>query len=68
VLLTDGPFVATFPHVTPSNELAFSIADDGQFVLSVGPITMTNENTPSLTRTVAFTVDWRHPLIPRPVP
>lgn len=65
---SDGLFVATFTHVTPSNELTFSTADDGQFALAVGPVTMTSESAPSLTRTVAFTVDWRHPLIARPVP
>ncbi|KAB2888472.1 MAG: hypothetical protein F9K40_20475 [Kofleriaceae bacterium] len=68
VLLTNGWHSADLPHVTPSNELAFSLADDGRFELAVGPVTLTNESEPSLTRELAFTVAWDHAVIPRPVP
>ncbi|HUQ01411.1 MAG TPA: hypothetical protein VM261_02900 [Kofleriaceae bacterium] len=68
VLLTNGWHTATVPHVVPSDELAFSLGDNGHFQLALGPVTMTNENNPSLTRTLAFTVAWDHPVVPRPEP
>mgnify|MGYP000872345717 CR=1 FL=1 len=68
VLLTNGWHAATIPHVAPSNELLFSVADDGRFELAVGPVTLTNEAEPSLMRELAFTVTWDHAVVPRPAP
>lgn len=68
VLLTNGWHAATIPHVEPSNELAFSLGDDGRFELAVGPVTVTNEIDPSLTRTLAFTLALDHAVVPRPLP
>ncbi len=68
VLLTTGFHSGTFPHAAPGDELEFSVGDNGHFALTVGPVPLTNELYPALTRDVTLTVAWDHPLVARPLP
>ena len=63
---TEGAYSRSIPHVTPNNELDFALVGDNRFVLTVGPVVLENENDPTITRTLSFSIAWTHPRLARP--